>query len=118
LSSNNSRFKNVLEELEHIDKKYIVRASFSLSGYICGNINNIDYAAYIEKGYFIGSGAVESGNKTVLQKRLKQAGMRWNTKTAQFILTLRAKEASNLWHRDVATPVLRRYDRREQLPRW
>jgi hypothetical protein len=111
------RFESVLEELEHIDKKYIDRASFSLSGYIRNNINNIDYAAYIEKDYFIGSGAIESGNKTVLQKRLKQAGMRWNTKTAQSPLTLRAKEASGLWHRDVGVPVLRRYDRREQLPR-
>jgi hypothetical protein len=113
----NSRFEDVLEELEHIDKKYTDRASFSLSGYIRNNINNIDYAAYIEKDYFIGSGAIESGNKTVLQKRLKQAGMRWNTKTAQSLLTLRAKEASGLWHRDVAVPVLRRYDRCEQLPR-
>jgi hypothetical protein len=88
-----------------------------LSGYIRNNINNIDYTAYIKKGYFIGSGAIESGNKTVLQKRLKQAGMCWNTKTAQFLLTLRAKEASKLWHRDVAVPVLRRYDSREQLPK-
>jgi hypothetical protein len=43
---------------------------------------------------------------------------RWNTKTAQSLLTLRAKEASNLWHRDVAALVLRRYDRREQLAKW
>jgi hypothetical protein len=106
----NSRFRNVLEELEQMNKKYLERASFSLARYIRNNINNIDYIAYIKKGYFIGSGAIESGNKTVLQRRLKQAGMRWNTETAQSLLTLRAKHESRLWHKDVVVPVLRHYN--------
>jgi hypothetical protein len=113
----NSRFESVLEELERVDKTHFDRVTFSLSGYIRNNINNIDYAAYIKKGYFIGSGAVESGNKTILQKRLKQAGMRWNTETAQSLLTLRAKQESGLWHSDVVIPVLRRYESREQVSR-
>jgi len=52
-------------------------------------------------GWFVGSGAVESGNKVVLQKRLKQAGMRWNPDTAQYLLTLCAKEESGRWEQDV-----------------
>jgi hypothetical protein len=55
----------------------------------------------VQKGYFIGSGTVESGNKTVLRQRLKQAGMRWNVDTAQNLLTLKAKAESGLWHSDV-----------------
>lgn len=77
-----------------------------LYGYISNNIGNIDYADYIKAGYFIGSGAIESGNKIVLQQRLKQAGMRWNTPTAQSLLTLRAKYKSGLWVQDVEKPVL------------
>ncbi|MDR1966732.1 MAG: hypothetical protein LBQ36_08480, partial [Synergistaceae bacterium] len=70
---------------------------------------NIDYAGYVKKGYFIGSGAVGSGNKVVLQQRLKQSGMRWNTETAQNLLSLKAKQASLLWHQDVGLPVMRYY---------
>jgi hypothetical protein len=105
-----SRFENVLAELGAIGKKQTDRATVNLQGYIRNNINNIDYAAYIKKGYFIGSGAIESGNKVVLQKRLKQAGMRWNAETAQCLLTLRAKQASGLWHQDVVVPILRQYN--------
>jgi len=78
----------------------------NLFGYITNNINNIDYAAYEKKGYFIGSGAIESGNKTILQDRLKRAGMRWNVDSAQALLTLKAKVESKLWARDVETPFL------------
>jgi hypothetical protein len=46
-----------------------------LSKYIENNIDNVDYADYINKGYIIGSGAIESGNKCVMQYRLKQPGM-------------------------------------------
>jgi hypothetical protein len=57
--------------------------------YTTNNLNNIDYKTYESKGYFIGSGAIESGNKIILQDRLKRAGMRWNTETAQAMLTLK-----------------------------
>lgn len=55
---------------------------------ILGDVtNNIDKIDYKEKGYFVGSGAIESGNKVVLQRRCKQAGMRWSVNGAQYILT-------------------------------
>ena len=77
--------------------------------YIENNINNIDYAKYQQKGYFIGSGAIESGNRLVLQQRLKQPGMRWNEYTAQPLLTLRAKFESGLWEKDVVEILKRKY---------
>ncbi|MCL1918127.1 MAG: OmpA family protein, partial [Peptococcaceae bacterium] len=58
----------------------------------------------IAKGYFIGSGAIESGNKIVLQQRLKQASMRWNVSSAQPMLTLKTKCESNLWEKDAVIP--------------
>jgi hypothetical protein len=81
----------------------------NLYGYIVNNVNNIDYPTYIAKGYFIGSGAIESGNKTVLQQRLKQAGMRWNIESAQPVLTLKAKSESDLWEKDVVIPFVETY---------
>jgi hypothetical protein len=81
----------------------------NLLSYIKNNINNIDYADYLKKGYIIGSGAVENHNKVILQRRLKQAGMRWNVPTAQYLLTLVAKVESGLWDSEVKNVVLNYY---------
>lgn len=32
----------------------------------------------IKQGWFVGSGAIESTNKTVVQRRTKQSSMRWS----------------------------------------
>jgi hypothetical protein len=77
----------------------------NLRTYISNNIDKIDYPEYKAKGYFVGSGAVESANKVILQRRLKQAGMRWNVPEAQSVLSLRAKVESGRWDSDVV-PIL------------
>jgi len=101
-----SKYSLVLRDLEPHKDKTPSGCSVNLYGYITNNIRNIDYATYLEKGYFIGSGAIESGNKLILQDRLKRAGMRWNTTTAQAMLTLKTKAESNIWFRDVEQPFL------------
>jgi len=73
----------------------------NLRTYITNNIDKINYPAYKAKGYFVGSGAIESANKVIVQRRLKQAGMRWSVSGAQAVLTLRAKVESKLWDADV-----------------
>lgn len=88
----------VLEELDP-EEKYA--NCVNLHHYIFEHRGHINYPEYKAKGYFCGSGAVESGNKIVLQKRLKQAGMRWEPQTAQYLLTLKAKYESGRWERDV-----------------
>ena len=101
-----SHYDWVLRELAPYKDEKPNNCTVNLHGYISNNINNIDYATYLKKGYFIGSGAVESGNKIILQDRLKRAGMRWNTKTAQAMLTLKTKAESDIWFRDVEQPFL------------
>jgi len=101
-----SQYTAVLSELESHPSKKPHGCAVNLHGYISNNINNIDYAKYEKAGLFIGSGAIESGNKIVLQDRLKRAGMRWNTSTAQAMLTLRSKQESGLWFEDVEKPFL------------
>lgn len=108
-----SRFRQVLKELEPFKDKSLPQCHINLFGYISNNINNIDYATYQQKGYFIGSGAIESANKTILQRRLKQAGMRWGSVTAQYVLSLIAKDASNLWERDVASLVRAKFEHKQ-----
>jgi hypothetical protein len=100
------RHKEVTKLLASTAKPHDKGAPVNLLGYIKNNEKNIDYPKYIEKGYFIGSGAIESGNKIVLQDRLKRAGMRWNIETAQAMLTLKAKAESGLWFTDVELPFL------------
>jgi hypothetical protein len=100
-----SKYNEVLDDLKM--RKKPPQCPVDLYGYIQNNAANIDYAHYIDENLFIGSGAIESGNKSVLQQRLKQAGMRWNPLTAQYLLTLRAKYKSKLWSQEVAGPSLK-----------
>ena len=100
-----SGYKDVLNELALYKDKKLAGCQVNLYGYIENNIDSIDYANYIKKGYFIGSGAVEGGNKIILQRRLKQSGMRWNTDSAQSLLTLVSKEESGLWNSEVLRTV-------------
>ena len=84
----NGNSETVLNELNP-DEKY--SNCVNLYHYISEHIEHINYPEYKAKGYFCGSGAIESGNKIVLQKRLKQAGMRWEPQSAQYLLTLKSK---------------------------
>ena len=77
----------------------------NLAGYITNNISRINYLEYKNQGYYVGSGMIESGNKVVVQKRLKQAGMRWSKEGAQYMVALRAKYESNRWE-DVQSLII------------
>jgi hypothetical protein len=101
-----SQHTSVLRELSPYKDKKLHGCLVNLHGYISNNLKNIDYVTYLQKGYFIGSGAIESGNKIILHDRLKRAGMRWNPKTAQAMLTLKTKAESDIWYRDVEHPFL------------
>ena len=94
----NGKADEVLKELDP-NEKYV--NCVNLHHYISAHKEHMNYPEYRAKGYFCGSGAIESGNKTVLQKRLKQAGMRWEPETAQYLLTLKSKYESGRWERDV-----------------
>ena len=93
----NGKCEDVLKELEPYKNRPSKLGSVNFYTYISNNKDHIDYPTYIKGGLFVGSGAIESGNKIVLQKRLKQAGMRWNVTTAQYVLALRSKLESEIW---------------------
>jgi len=92
------RMEEVLQELPEEEK--MPTGVVNLRTYIENNKEKINYPEYKKKGYFVGSGAIESANKIILQRRLKQAGMRWSVQGAQYVLTLRAKVESGLWEKE------------------
>lgn len=63
---------------------------YKLLEYFENNKDRLDYPTYKKKGYAIGSGAVESANKYVVQRRLKLPGIRWNPKTVDSMAHIRA----------------------------
>ena len=52
--------------------------------------HRMDYPRYVSKGWQIGSGPVESACKSVVNQRLKGAGMRWGEAGAEGVCHLRA----------------------------
>lgn len=68
-----------------------VRAKYEeVLGYLRNNVHRMDYPRYRANGWSIGSGAVESGCKTVVGQRLKLAGMRWREYGTDALCHLRA----------------------------
>lgn len=80
-----------------LDLKIDVSLRASVCSYLVSNRDRMDYKAYRTRGLLIGSGAIESGHRTVMQKRLKRSGQRWSMKGAQCVLNLRVCLMSNRW---------------------
>lgn len=62
--------------------------------YFVSNVQRMQYGSYRAAGYFIGSGVVEAGCKTVIGGRCKQSGMFWSQSGAENILALRCIQSS------------------------
>ena len=65
--------------------------------YIDNHKDCMNYPLYKKKGYFVGSGAIESGNIRLMQNRMKLQGMRWKLSNGQGMLSLKAKYESGKW---------------------
>ncbi len=67
--------------------------------YFRRNKDRMMYATFKKEGYFIGSGVVEAGCKTVVGKRTKQSGMFWRITGAQHILNIRCSVLSDTYNK-------------------
>ncbi len=63
-------------------------------GYFVRNVSRMQYGTFRAAGYFIGSGVVEAGCKTVIGGRCKQSGMFGSQSGAENILALRCIHSS------------------------
>jgi hypothetical protein len=59
--------------------------------------DSVDYGAYHERGWPLGSGEVESAHRYVPQERLKIAGACWNPDNVNPMLALRVLRANHWW---------------------
>jgi hypothetical protein len=65
--------------------------------YLRSRLEQLRYAHFQALGYPIGSGMVESGNKLVVEARLKGAGMHWARRNVTPMLALRGVLCSGRW---------------------
>lgn len=65
--------------------------------YIESRLDYLDYDGTIKRGLPIGSGEIESGNRSVLQSRLKLSGAWWSKENAEKMLALRVTRANGEW---------------------
>jgi hypothetical protein len=62
--------------------------------YFVNNASRMQYGTFRKQGFFIGSGVIEAGCKTIIGARCKQSGMFWGKPGARNILALRCIHAS------------------------
>ena len=62
--------------------------------YLEKNKERMRYGQFKAEGFFLGSGVVEAGCKSVIRQRMKQSGMEWSVRGANAIIALRCMEAS------------------------
>lgn len=80
--------------------------------YLQKRSQRMQYPLYRAAGWPIGSGIVESGNKVVMQARLKGAGMHWAPSHVNPMLALRTAACNDRW--DEAQQQLRTYRRTQR----
>jgi len=66
-------------------------------GYLDKRVSQMQYPSFLSEGWPIGSGAVESGNKVVVEARLKGAGMHWSRESVNPLLALRNAVCNDRW---------------------
>jgi hypothetical protein len=93
-----SQTQQVIDEIYGLNKTQQLETGIKVIEYYSSNINRMKYAHYktIGKG-IIGSGAIESAHKTVIQCRMKLSGQRWSNDGAEKMLNLRTIKMNDQW---------------------
>ena len=66
--------------------------------YLGNRLEYLDYATALEQNLPIGSGEVESGHRSVLQKRLKKPGAWWLKENAETMAQLKVVQSNGHWN--------------------
>lgn len=111
LRNRSSAARTILHELqesgcEHVPRldKYPVHEAITYLENHAKQDDRMNYAAAIRKHLPIGSGNTEATCKTLVEVRMKRAGSRWKTLSAEEVLQLRALALSDRW--DAAMKLL------------
>lgn len=87
-----------LDELECKTKKQKLEKQ-KLKTYIDNNQSRMNYPEFLNRNLLIGSGAIESAHRTVIQRRMKLSGQRWSEEGAKNMLNIRVLNMSGHWYR-------------------
>ena len=85
-----------IEALARSDRE-LDEAAGTITGYYRANEHRMQYGEYIRRGLYIGSGAIESAHRTVVQRRMKLSGQRWSLDGAERMLNLRVCSMGGNW---------------------
>jgi hypothetical protein len=84
----------MIKVIERLDRKKMSAETRvehdKLLNYLRNHVDRMDYPTYLKKGWQIGSGAIESACKTVVNQRLCLGGMRWGEAGSDAVAHLRA----------------------------
>lgn len=83
--------------------------------YLKRRVEMMDYPYFQRRGYPIGSGSVESAHKQLVQRRFKQAGMRWAPHHVDPLLALRDLHGNKRWDKGWDEIVAFQRQQRQQL---
>jgi hypothetical protein len=88
----------VIKNIELTDAKPSEKEK--LINYYQTNIKRMDYKLFRQLGCgIIGSGAIESAHRTVIQQRMKLSGQHWSRDGANNMLRLRVTSMNKQWHK-------------------
>jgi len=86
----------VIDAIARLKRKYPRRDKIAkVLAYLRKNRHRMRYAEWKRAGYMIASGVVEAACKTLVAQRLKLSGMRWGSRGAQALLTMRGWDQSD-----------------------
>jgi hypothetical protein len=100
-----------LAELEALDRggrpESALEVYRQVTQYLRNHASRMDYPAYVEAGWQIGSGHIEAACRTVVNERLKRSGMRWGEGGADAVCHLRAlfKGDADQWEAFWSPPI-------------
>lgn len=98
------------------DATAAAQAQDAALGYLEPRLEQLRYATFRAQGLPIGSGIVESANKTVVEARLKGAGRRWAAANVNPVLALRGALCSGRWEEAWAQIAAARRRRADRTP--
>ena len=93
-----SRLEEVIKNIEIVINPENKKIGESLIGYYKSNKERMDYKKYKQIGTcIIGSGAIESAHRTLIQNRMKLSGQRWSLSGAQNMLNMKTVYMNERW---------------------
>ena len=88
----------VINELTNISREYPDKQAVETClRYLDNRKRHLDCATALQHGLPIGSGEVESGHRSELQKRLKKPGAWWLRGNAETMAQLKTLQANRHW---------------------